>query len=966
MPPVTYTLSDGTDTATAMLTIMVTPENDPPVADSNAITAAEESTDTPLGLMAPSDLDGDALTITVTGLPTLGTVTLADGTVVNNGDQLSEAQLLGLVYDAPADYVAGDDAGDFTYSVSDGIETVTGAVDITITEVNDPPVAVDDAQTVVEDTPTALNPTLPTDIDDNDADLAIIVDTLPAVGQGTLTLSDGVTIVEVGDSLTPAQLVGLIFNPAPDFNGPVDPFTYTVTDSDGLSDTGSVTLVVTPVDDPVVEPPQPPVNNPPVGTDDFAETSQNTPVTLDLLGNDNDLDGDPISVTAINGQPVNPGDVVPLADGSTVTINPDGTVSFTPALDSDGPVSFVYTLSDGNGGQDEAVATINVLPVMEPPAPEPEPEPVPTPVNNSPVAANDFAETPQNTPVTVDLLTNDGDLDGDPIFVTAINGQPVNPGDVVPLADGSTVTINPDGTVSFTPALDSSGFVSFVYTVSDSNGNQDQAVATVNVLPVNEPPAPAPIPAPEPEPEPVPAPAPVNNPPVAANDFAETPEDVPVTLALLTNDGDIDGDPIFITAINGQPVNPGDVIPLDDGSTVTVNADGTVLFTPSANSNGEVSFAYTIRDSNGNQDDAVATVNILPVNDQPVTIGNLPDLENTDGDTPQIDVSAVFADIDGDDLSFTATGLPEGLSIDPATGEITGQIALGASSEGPYTVTITAIDENGAEVSLSFTYIVNPLASDVETIIGLGAPTVGGLDNLPNDRPLDGRLPSIAVEGPVVAAANSFNDLGGVDGLSVEAPISSAVNTISNLNGVTTSESIFVSENRIRNILYRADNQFGTNAYSGLIKGAEGFSSKIALSDIDENAHFGIDTFIRDRVLFVEAYDTIEENVSERFIEFKVALGDGRALPEWVSFSPDGLMMIERPADVESLTLKITGIREDGSGIVRVVEIDTPTGEMKIVDSNDNDAFGQSFSSKLSAALDGKDSQSAEVKKIIE
>ncbi|NES90020.1 DUF4347 domain-containing protein, partial [Okeania sp. SIO2B9] len=79
-------------------------DNQPPVANNSTITVDEGSTDTGLGLAAPTDPDGDPLTITVTGLPTLGTVTLADGTAVTNNQVLTPAQLTTLQYDAPADY----------------------------------------------------------------------------------------------------------------------------------------------------------------------------------------------------------------------------------------------------------------------------------------------------------------------------------------------------------------------------------------------------------------------------------------------------------------------------------------------------------------------------------------------------------------------------------------------------------------------------------------------------------------------------------------------------------------------------------------------------------------------------------------------------------------------------------------------------------------------------------------------
>jgi len=124
--------------------VTITGTNDAPLVSSNTLAVAEESVGTPLGLQAPSDVDGDTLSITVSGLPTLGSVTLADGTAVTNGQTLTSAQLQGLKYNAPGDYTTGQNVGTFTYSVSDGITSTTGTVTIGVTPINDAPVALDD------------------------------------------------------------------------------------------------------------------------------------------------------------------------------------------------------------------------------------------------------------------------------------------------------------------------------------------------------------------------------------------------------------------------------------------------------------------------------------------------------------------------------------------------------------------------------------------------------------------------------------------------------------------------------------------------------------------------------------------------------------------------------------------------------------------------------------------------------
>ena len=106
--------------------------NNPPVADRNKITVYENSTDTPLGITAPTDPDGDPLTIRVIGLPRLGTVTKADGTEVKRLDKLTSEELVGLEYDAPNNYNGKGNAGGFFYFVNDGTSNRLGSTRITI------------------------------------------------------------------------------------------------------------------------------------------------------------------------------------------------------------------------------------------------------------------------------------------------------------------------------------------------------------------------------------------------------------------------------------------------------------------------------------------------------------------------------------------------------------------------------------------------------------------------------------------------------------------------------------------------------------------------------------------------------------------------------------------------------------------------------------------------------------------
>jgi Ca2+-binding RTX toxin-like protein len=179
----------------------------------------------------------------------------------------------------------------------------------------------------------------------------------------------------------------------------------------------------------------------PVTTPDTATTDEDTAVDIPVLANDSDPDGDPLTVgsaTATNG---------------TVTINPDNTLTYTPNPDFNGTDTITYTADDGTGNTTPGSVTVTV-----------------TPVNDAPVAGDDSASTDADAAVTVDVLANDSDVDGDPLSVTA----------ATPGANGTT-TVNADGTITYTPDAGFTGTDTFDYTVEDGNGGTTTGTVTVGV-----------------------------------------------------------------------------------------------------------------------------------------------------------------------------------------------------------------------------------------------------------------------------------------------------------------------------------------------------------------------------------------------------------------------------------------------------------------------------------------------------
>ncbi len=169
--------------------------------------------------------------------------------------------------------------------------------------------------------------------------------------------------------------------------------------------------------------------------------------TVDVVDpNDTDLDGDPLTITSVDGD-----------RNGTVDLNPNGTVTFTRPTNYSGPANFTYTIEDGNGGRDTATVTVNVAPA-----------------NGTPVAVDDTLGAVEDTPLTlstVDVVDpNDTDLDGDPLTITSVD-SPRN----------GTVDLNPNGTVPSPRRRTTPGRRAFTYTIEDGNGGSDTATVTVNV-----------------------------------------------------------------------------------------------------------------------------------------------------------------------------------------------------------------------------------------------------------------------------------------------------------------------------------------------------------------------------------------------------------------------------------------------------------------------------------------------------
>ncbi|MFM9914845.1 MAG: Ig-like domain-containing protein, partial [Rhizobacter sp.] len=359
-----------------------TVNNIAPVAKDGAVSGDEDST-LPVPLIG-ADGDGSVASVTVTSIPPGSTLLLADGTtVVLSGQTLTPQQAAGLLLHPSANF-NGQTGITFFVTDNEGLASDPATVTINVISVNDAPIAAPLSAIGPEDTPLAVS------LSGSDVDGTVTSFTITRLPtNGTLFLSDGTTPVVPGTPLSPAEAANLVFVPAPNFHGTVN-LIFTVTDNEGLpSAPTTVPLTITPV------------NDAPDAIDDTASAPHNTSISVPVLGNDTDPDGDPLTVTSATL--VNPGQ-------GSVSIGPNGTLQFTPAPGFSGTALVSYTVSDGHGGTDTATLTITVAAAPPPTGPD---------------AIDDSGSTQVDTPLTIapaTLLGNDTDGNSDPLTITSVQG----------------------------------------------------------------------------------------------------------------------------------------------------------------------------------------------------------------------------------------------------------------------------------------------------------------------------------------------------------------------------------------------------------------------------------------------------------------------------------------------------------------------------------------------------------------
>ena len=615
---------------------------------------------------------------------------------------------------------------------------------------NRPPVAVDDSATVPEDGSADI-PVLPND-SDPDGD-AIALDSLSPAHNGAVRKNANGTVN---------------YRPNAGFHGS-DSFRYTITDGKGGSATATVRVTVTPSQDA------------PDAVDDAALTTPGKPVTVSVLANDSDSDGDTLTVTAVT-------------QGTRGSVTTNGTtVTYSPGSGFTSSDSFTYTIGDGNGGTDTATVTVSRADCLGSFADDLEPAPEPgwtfTHANGGVgglgVTLTTWAHTldPLAHSSSHSFFSDASDISAskdDRVIAPAVGATPntrlsfwhrfaTEDG-----FDGGALEVSSDNGATWTDVIAAGGsFVSGGYNgalnalggragwtgisgptmtevvvnlgalagktirirwrlVTDTNaGNlgwwiDDIAFSGIasNTCQGGG-----------------------NTAPAAGDDEALTQMGTAVNVDVLANDSDADGDTLTVSSV-GQPSN----------GAASANG-GSITYTPNAGFHGSDAFTYTVSDGNGGSDTAQVTVR---VNAAPLAQD---DAAATNEDQPAtIDAAANDRDSDGDSLTVSSVSQPANGS---ASANADGSISYvpNANFHGPDTFTYTIGDGNGGSDSATVTVNVSAV-NDAPNAVDDNAATAKNktvrISVLANDSDVDGDAVTVSSVSPAPNGTVSIRNDGTV------------------------------------------------------------------------------------------------------------------------------------------------------------------------------------------------------------
>ncbi|MEK6780591.1 MAG: Ig-like domain-containing protein [Bacteroidota bacterium] len=685
----TFQVSDGifNSVLPGTVTINFTPVNDAPVAVNDITTTPEDILLNGNVLTNDSDVEGNTLTVTQFVInsityPAGNTASIAGtGTllIIGNG---SFTFTPALNSNGPVPLA--------TYTIGDGTLIASATLTITITPVNDAPIANNHSISTAEDTGASITMS-GSDVEGSALTYAIV--TPPTNGSLSVVVGAGVT-----------------YTPNANYSGP-DSFTYTVNDGVLTSVAATVSITVEPVNDApvannqgvtvqedvakaitltgsdadgnpltytIVTPPAhgslsvvigadvtytpnanyngsdiftfkvndgasdsspatvsitvDPVNDAPVANNQSVSTQMNVARAITLTGSD------------VEGSSLTYSIVTPPTNGSLSVVVGDG-VTYTPNGGYTGSDSFTYTVNDGALTSVAATVSITVI----------------AGINTTPVANNQGVTVQEDVAKAITLTGNDAD--GNPLTFTI----------VTPPAQGSLSVVIGAG-VTYTPNANYSGSDSFTFKVNDGASDSNPATVSITVDPVNDA-------------------------PVANNQSVTTSEDVGKAITLTGSD------------LEGSSLTYAIVIPPTNGNLSVVVGAG-VTYTPNANYSGPDSFTFTVNDGAITSVAATVSITVSALNDAP--IANIQSVTTSEDVAKAITLTG--SDVEGSSLTYAIVTPPAHGSLSAVVGAsvtYTPNANFNGSDNFTFKTNDGLIDSNIATVSITITPVGDsPVAFD--------------------------------------------------------------------------------------------------------------------------------------------------------------------------------------------------------------------------------------------------------------
>ncbi|MFH0262996.1 VCBS domain-containing protein [Vibrio barjaei] len=618
----------------------------------------EEAQDGELNLDFPIDPNGDVLTLTVTELPKLGTLTLADGTPVTLGQQLTQAEFEGLQFDAPMEYTAGEDAGQFTYTVDDGrgeINSVqSGGVAITINPINDIPVIVEPGEGSVTESghfdngdidagnDTATGQVVATD-NDTDSVLAYsVANQSDQYGSISIDSKTGEWTYTLNNTSTATQALA-------EGQTATSEFTVLVTDDKGAVVTDTIVITIN-------------------GTNDKPEFSTSSNFSGQVIEAGNLDDGTEVAGQSIVSGTLAASDVdqgssltFTVEDGSSdfgsLQVQPSGLWVFN--LDNNSPqtqalkegqtqeIQFTVSVTDDKGAVTSEVVTITITGTNDQPTFNASSKLVGAVTE---AGHDDDGNVISGTPTATGTLTAD-DVDADAQLKFAVDNGDSPYGKLV-VQEGGQWTFTLDNTTTETQALKEGETkdVSFMVKVTDEFGAVNTETVTITITGTNDVPT-------------------IDGNSVTAGAVKEAGHEDDGTVVSGTPSAtgtieatDVDADSVLAFSAEGSS-NYGSfaIDPVTGKWTFTLDNNSDATQGLKEGQSEDVIFTVKVTDDKGAVTEQAVTITITGTNDQPTfnasskLVGTVTEAGHDDAGNPQAGTSTATGTLVADDVDAGAT-----------------------------------------------------------------------------------------------------------------------------------------------------------------------------------------------------------------------------------------------------------------------------------------------------------------------